>query len=194
MAADSPSQAGEEPVGFQIPVQRDFFSLVDNSDFLRETGFLGIPFEVYDGLAGEFISIPPSAYWHYTSTANPFYIVKDSRIKEQDCLDLPYYLGMLYEVTGDCPGDLEEIPSSPPLPASSPPPLSPCAEYTEQEIQTTGNEASHKWCKEAVEVASPTTKVRRTTKIEINLHIHCGKDGHSLDKGSGNSVEDPIVI
>lgn len=65
-------QAGEQPVGFKIAVENFFFSLVDDSEFLNKTALLEVPFEVYDGLAREFITTPPLVYWHYPSSTNPF--------------------------------------------------------------------------------------------------------------------------
>lgn len=193
---DSLEQAGELPIKFRIPVEKGFFSLVDDFDFLNETDFLEVPFEVYDCMAVQFVSIPPSAFWHYPSPINPFYLIKDGRIQDHDCPNLSDYIDILSDATAVHFEDLPHIRASSPLPPSSPPPPSPIIEYVEKAIQTTGpiKPQKRKRSTPQSEGVGPAAKARRTTKFEVNLHIHCDKGSHSPKNGTGNNIDDPIVI
>lgn len=147
------------------------------------------------GHSGQFISIAPSAFWLYPSPINPFYLVKDGHIQNRDCPDLQYYINILLGIAKDF-DQLPDMRSSSPLPPSSPPgpPPTPAIEYAEKATQTVEAQAVQPKKRKASEVAEPTEKVRKTAKFEVNLHIHCGKNGRSPKKGMGHSVHDPIVI
>lgn len=199
MVINSPAKAGELPLEFKIPVRRKFFSLAEDFKFMSKTAFLEVPFKVYDSMAMMFIYIPPSAFWRFPSPINPFYLVKDARIKDCDCPDLPYYINILSDATKAHYDLLPLIRSSSPLPPSSPPPPSPRIEYAEKEIQTADldvvNLKKRKVTGPEPEGHVRVAKAQRMTKFEVNLHIHCEKgDRLTLRKGTGSSASDPIII
>lgn len=178
-----------------VITKNSVFAFADDMDILNETLFFEVPFEIYDCLAGKFVDIPPSACWRHPSPMNPFFLIKDSRIKDSDCPELQKLTNKLQGVTEAYLADLPRIRASSPLPPSSPPPSDDLVVLVEKAVQATDvpDAVKRKRSDSRANLDAPLVKAARKTTFQVNLHIHCGRDSPRSIMGSG-SAEDPIVI
>ncbi|KAF7760544.1 hypothetical protein Agabi119p4_7040 [Agaricus bisporus var. burnettii] len=138
--------AGEDPWFFKVPSTNGYFSLLSSKAFLGQTQIVTHALKVYDTMTGDFVGLPPTAFWRQFSI-DQYMIVKEVGVADADCPGLELLIEYLDDPVDlmskddDCRHswhrDRDITPPSDRTTVSIPSPVH-RPSYTEQGAQTTG--------------------------------------------------------